>query len=171
MTSSSGPMTGRNSGIRSIGESTHSAANPTATLARRGTAGSVRSLRASRTQLGRNAASSLAAPGGRRRARSTRTPHDSTRTMAPISSALPPNETAPRATEPSSTRQFWRARPRRDGGAGEVPPTPDDRLVGPDRDRRLPRPPGGRVTAVADDGTGAVTGALGAVNQRGEVSA
>ena len=37
-TSSSGPITGRNSGIRSIGDSTHNRANPTATFARRGTA-------------------------------------------------------------------------------------------------------------------------------------
>src|SRR3954452_4352013 len=68
MTSSSGPMTGRNSGIRSIGDSTHSIATTTATLARRGTRGSLRSTRMAVTQSGRNPARSLATPGGGRRA-------------------------------------------------------------------------------------------------------
>ena len=45
-TSSSGPITGRNSGSRSIGESTQSIATRRATLARRGTSGCLRRVRA-----------------------------------------------------------------------------------------------------------------------------
>ena len=46
ITSSNGPMTGRNSGIRSTGERTHSPARATATFAFLGTRGSLRRRRA-----------------------------------------------------------------------------------------------------------------------------
>src|SRR2546423_1766353 len=46
-------MTGRNSGIRSIGERTHSPATPTASLARRGTRGAPRRGRTVVAQSGR----------------------------------------------------------------------------------------------------------------------
>ena len=68
MTSSNGPITGRNSGIRSIGDNTHSNAKPTATFARLGTRESRRRRRAVVTQSGRNAASSFRLPSGRRAA-------------------------------------------------------------------------------------------------------
>ena len=75
-TSSSGPMIGRNSGIRSIGDSTHSPANATATFTRRGTRGSRRSLRAVVTQAGSTVARSLASPGGNRLAKTIKIAHD-----------------------------------------------------------------------------------------------
>ena len=69
-TSSRGPITGRNSGSRSIGETTHTTATSRATLARRGTAGSLRRVRAVVTHDGRNSATCRISPGGRRWARS-----------------------------------------------------------------------------------------------------
>jgi two-component system OmpR family response regulator len=66
--SSSGPITGRNSGIKSIGLATHNPANTMATFAFRGTRGSARSRRTVVTQSGMNAARSRKIPGGRRRA-------------------------------------------------------------------------------------------------------
>lgn len=80
MTSSSGPMTGRNSGIRSIGDSTHSIATTTAIFARGGTRGSRRSTRAAVTQSGRNAARSLATPSGSRRASTISSSQDTSTT-------------------------------------------------------------------------------------------
>ena len=62
-------MIGRNSGIRSIGDSTQSPATATATLTRRGTRGSLRNRRAVVTQAGSTVARSLARPGGSRLAR------------------------------------------------------------------------------------------------------
>ena len=68
MTSSRGPITGRNSGMRSIGLATHIAANTTAILARVGTAGSRRSLHMRVAQSGSSPTRSRARPGGSRRA-------------------------------------------------------------------------------------------------------
>src|SRR3954464_10845257 len=80
-------MTGRNSGIRSIGEMTQSAANATASLARRGTRGSRRNLRAVVTHAGSTLARSFIDPGGSRRANSTSTAQELTRIAAPISAS------------------------------------------------------------------------------------
>src|SRR4051794_27563584 len=77
--SSSGPMTGRNSGIRSIGLATHTPATTIAILALRGTRGSLRSRRTVVTQSGMNAARSRSRPGGRRRASSSSTVQLATR--------------------------------------------------------------------------------------------
>src|SRR5215218_3666142 len=83
-TSSSGPMTGRNSGIRSIGESTHRPANATATLARRGTRGSRANRRAVVAQAGSTVARSFAAPGGSRRASTINSAHEAMMTPTAI---------------------------------------------------------------------------------------
>src|SRR3954453_15234817 len=93
-TSSSGPITGRNSGIRSIGESTHRPANPTASLALRGTAGGARSRRTVVTQAGRNRASSLAVPSGSRLASRISRPQVATMTAT----AMPIPSSHPRTT-------------------------------------------------------------------------
>jgi hypothetical protein len=74
--------------MRSIGESTHRAANATASLARRGTRGSARSRRAVVTQSGRNPARSLSSPGGSRRASTTSRTQLATSTMAAIASTV-----------------------------------------------------------------------------------
>lgn len=65
-TSSSGPMTGRNSGTRSMGDSSQRKTNPTATLARRGTLGSARSRRTAVAQASRKPVRSLSIPSGSR---------------------------------------------------------------------------------------------------------
>jgi hypothetical protein len=57
------PDHGQNSGIRSIGESTHNPAKPSATFARRGTAGSRRSLRTSVNTVGQEAGGLLQETG------------------------------------------------------------------------------------------------------------
>jgi hypothetical protein len=93
--SSSGPMTGRNSGIRSIGLATHSPAITTATLARRGTRGSRRSRRTVVTQSGMKAARSRRIPGGSRRASSSRTSQDTTMTATVIANAVSQGRTPP----------------------------------------------------------------------------
>ena len=95
ITSSSGPTTGKNSGTRSIGDSTHKAANPTATLARRGTRESHHSRLAVVTQAGKTDARSLAAPGGRRRTRTTIAVHDRASRPAPTTSTRRRVPTAP----------------------------------------------------------------------------
>ena len=64
-------MTGRNSGSRSMGETTQITATRRATLARRGTAGCFRSVLAVITQEGRNSATWRSSPLGSRRARRT----------------------------------------------------------------------------------------------------
>src|SRR6478735_3822888 len=63
-------MTGRNSGRRSIGETTHTTATSRATFALRGTAGSFRRILAVVTQDGRNSATCRISPSGRREANS-----------------------------------------------------------------------------------------------------
>lgn len=73
-------MIGRNSGIRSIGQSTQTKAMTTATLARCGTRGSRRSLRAVVAHAGSTVARSLAAPSGSRRASTTISAHVATST-------------------------------------------------------------------------------------------
>src|SRR5438105_105099 len=78
--SSRGPMTGRNSGMRSIGEITHTAAMARATLARRGSRSSLRRRRKSVTHAGRKAARSRGRPGGRRRANRASTAHEAAST-------------------------------------------------------------------------------------------
>ena len=60
--SSSGPITGRNSGMRSMGDNTQSPANVTTTFTRVGTRGSLRRRRAVVTHAGRTVARSLARP-------------------------------------------------------------------------------------------------------------
>jgi len=57
--------------MTSIGDSTHSTATSSASFARRGTSGDLRSRRAAVTQAGRNAATSRSRPGGSRRANTT----------------------------------------------------------------------------------------------------
>ncbi len=79
-------MTGRNSGIRSIGDRTQSPANATATLARFGTRGSARSLLAVVTQSGRKLANSFSEPSGSLDASRTSSAHEA-RTMPPPTSA------------------------------------------------------------------------------------
>lgn len=74
-------MTGKNSGMRSIGEITHTAAIATATFTRRGTRGSRRSLRAVVAQAGSTVARSLARPGGSRFASRIITAQDRTMTI------------------------------------------------------------------------------------------
>ena len=103
MTSSNGPMTGRNSGIRSIGDSTHSIAIRSAIFARRGTRGSVRSVRMAVTQSGRNPARSFATPGGSRRASTISTSQETTTTATAIRIACsqPGIATPPRRRSPS----------------------------------------------------------------------
>lgn len=81
--SSSGPMTGRNSGIRSIGDNTHNPANPTANLARRGTRGSRHRRRVNVTQSGKKLASSFNVPFGSRAANTTKRSHDANRAPTP----------------------------------------------------------------------------------------
>jgi hypothetical protein len=75
MTSSSGPMTGRNSGMRSIGDNSQRRARPTASLARRGTLGSVRSRRAVVAHAGRKPARSFSVPSGSPAASATSSAH------------------------------------------------------------------------------------------------
>src|SRR5258706_1512507 len=82
--SSRGPMTGRNSGMRSMGERTQSAATARAIFAESGTRGSVERRRSNVTQAGRKPARSLSSPGGRRAARTTRSAHEETKTAPPI---------------------------------------------------------------------------------------
>ena len=79
-----GPMTGKNSGMRSMGDSTHRPANPTATFTRLGTRGSLRSRREVVTQAGMAVARSFAKPGGRRRARTIITTHDAVSATRPM---------------------------------------------------------------------------------------
>src|SRR4051794_21687803 len=97
--SSSGPMTGRNSGIRSIGLATHRPATTTAILALRGTRGSLRRRRTVVTQSGMNAARSRSRPGGSRRAASSSTAQLATRQARAI-----PRPTNQFRTNPSSQR-------------------------------------------------------------------
>src|SRR3954454_5890017 len=92
-TSSSGPITGRNSGMRSIGDSTHSPANAMATFALRGTDGCLRKRRTVVRQFGRKPASSLSVPGGSRRARNTSTTHDARRIAKAIASQRSQSDT------------------------------------------------------------------------------
>src|SRR3981189_1302127 len=81
--SSRGPITGMNSGIKSIGLATHSPARTTAIFALRGTLGSLRSRRTVVTQSGMNAARSRKTPGGRRLANTMSRDHEtSSRTTA-----------------------------------------------------------------------------------------
>jgi hypothetical protein len=75
-TSSSGPITGMNSGIKSIGERTHSSAKTTAIFADLGTSGCPRNLRSVVAQAGRKDARSLADPGGSRLAKTIIRTHD-----------------------------------------------------------------------------------------------
>src|SRR5215207_4531210 len=90
--SSRGPMTGMNSGMRSMGLATQSPATITAIFALRGTRGSLRSRRTVVTQSGMNAARSRRMPGGSLLARTIRSPQDaSSRAMAmprPVSQSL-----------------------------------------------------------------------------------
>src|SRR6266567_2141307 len=88
-TSSSGPITGRNSGMRSIGEASHSPASTIAILARRGTRGSRRSRRTVVTQSGMNRASSRSGPGGSRRASRSSSPQPAT--ISPTAATRPPS--------------------------------------------------------------------------------
>jgi len=87
-------MTGRNSGIRSIGDSTQSPANATAIFADRGTRGSLRKRRTVVAQAGSTDARSLADPGGSLLASAIISPHDPTITATPINatrrSSTPP---------------------------------------------------------------------------------
>src|SRR4051812_42975668 len=93
-TSSRGPITGRNSGIKSIGDSTHSPAISTTTLQRRGTWGFLRSRRTVVTQSGRNDANSFSVPSGRCRPRTIMTIQlatiTATTTPAPVSNSRIP---------------------------------------------------------------------------------
>src|SRR6185503_4968380 len=66
-------MTGRNSGIKSMGDNTQRPASTRAALARRGTFGSCRSRHIVVAQAGSIAARSFITPGGSLRARRTRT--------------------------------------------------------------------------------------------------
>src|SRR3954447_10729169 len=142
-TSSSGPITGRNSGIRSIGESTHSPASPTTTFARRGTAGWARSRRAVVTHAGRKRASSFAVPSGRRRASRISRPQVARRTAA----ARPSPVSHPRmpVIVPNATEGPPGGRPLGTGGAEDrwrpdgVPPR-DVLERPPAGSRRRPRP-------------------------------
>lgn len=84
ITSSSGPMTGRNSGIKSIGEMTQINARMVSQRAWRGTAGWRRSRRIVVAQAGRNAASSCAKPGGSRLARTINIVHKTPITPPPM---------------------------------------------------------------------------------------
>src|SRR5262245_34344224 len=81
-------MTGRNSGIRSMGDSTQISAMPTTILARRGTLGSARSRRTVVAQAGRNPARSLSVPSGRRAARTTSRAHVATSAATPTTSQV-----------------------------------------------------------------------------------
>jgi hypothetical protein len=84
-TSSSGPITGKNSGSRSIGHSSHNPASATATLARRGTLGSARNRRMVVTQSGTKLArlrSSQAGGGGPKAAGAPRCPPSARRPAA-----------------------------------------------------------------------------------------
>src|SRR6185369_351434 len=80
--SSSGPMTGMNSGIRSIGLATHRPATTMAIFARRGTRVSLRSRRIVVTQSGMKEARSRRMPAGRVLARTRSTPHEASITAA-----------------------------------------------------------------------------------------
>ena len=76
ITSSSGPITGRNSGIKSIGEITQIKAKSVIHRALRGTSGCRRSRRIVVAHAGRNAASSRAKPGGSRLAKTINIVHE-----------------------------------------------------------------------------------------------
>ena len=76
ITSSSGPITGRNSGIKSIGEITQIRAKTVIHRALRGTSGCRRSRRIVVAHAGRNAASSRAKPGGSRLANTINIVHE-----------------------------------------------------------------------------------------------
>lgn len=71
--------------MRSIGDNTHSPAIATATLTRRGTRGSLRSLRAVVTHAGSTEARSFARPGGSRLASTIITIQDTAITIAAMS--------------------------------------------------------------------------------------
>ena len=100
MTSSRGPMIGRNSGMRSIGDSSQSPAIATATLALVGTRGSPRRRRTVVRQAGSTVARSLAAPGGNRFAANANSAHDNKRKTAPTAAT---RRTCSTATGPAMT--------------------------------------------------------------------
>ena len=116
-----GPITGRNSGTRSIGDSSHSPASATTTLARRGT--SVRrSRRTVVTQSGTKPARSRSSPGGRRRARHQQRPAGTISpraTGSARSQPLVPNSSThpdlPAAAPVPSSHLLVRPHPRRLG--------------------------------------------------------
>jgi hypothetical protein len=123
-------MIGKNSGIRSIGDSTHKPANATATFARRGTRGSHRSRRTVVTQAGSTAAKSFAAPAGRLRARTARNAQVATTSPTAISRirsndvfslAVPYGQSVPSATDsPNETGEDVDADPAGVLAAGYV---------------------------------------------------
>ena len=127
MTSSSGPITGKNSGIRSIGESTHKPAIATAILAERGTRGSFRRRRIVVTHAGSTDARSFAEPGGSRCASTIISNHETTIAVMPIR--------APRI----NTRQTYASAPRQScrSSLGHLPQRPSR---DPTRRRRAGRP-------------------------------
>ena len=77
-------MTGKNSGIKSIGDRTHRPAMATAILAERGTRESFRRRRIVVTHAGNTDARSFAEPGGSRFANTIISSHETTTTAIPI---------------------------------------------------------------------------------------
>ena len=77
-------MTGMNSGIKSIGDTTHTNATMIATFALRGTSGCLRRRRIADGHAGRNPARSFAEPGGNRRANTIIAPRYTISSPAPI---------------------------------------------------------------------------------------
>jgi hypothetical protein len=138
-------MIGKNSGIRSMGERTHSNAITTAILALRGTRGSRRSRRAVVAQAGSTVARSFAAPAGRRRARNVRSAHVATsrphamrtsrRAVATHADCYgrPSPVRSVAQNDPTRDRQFWR---------GMSPPIG---ILGMLRDLRTEIEPSGRA--------------------------
>jgi hypothetical protein len=104
-------MTGRNSGIKSIGESTHTAAIARAIFADRGTRGSLCRRRTAVTHAGMNAATSFRRPAGKRAARTTSSAHDPSNNAAPIIRVFSIHDECCSGRQPASTGEDQSPRP------------------------------------------------------------